>query len=387
MHHMVHRPNWLAVTGIVLAGVVAAVAISVALLERASSAQTFTCSGVQINPGDDIDAKVNNDPGTKATTFCVHASSSGTTYPIDKMVVLKTGDKLLGEPGEVIRRGPASYGAPLVRIRPQGTVGKMISLRANVRLSWLDIGGAKVEYNKNGSPVQGTGTAIRAGETTANSVMEYLVIHDNANQGIGTMIGKVRHSEFYNNGTSTAFGGVTAAAVKGIDEYEAAYNYVHDNPANGLWCDVGCDDAGAAQPNGFWVHHNLVVDNGRWGIKYESAPQDLATGVHRQRPSALIENNSIHHNGHRGESGIDYGGAGMRDAQNGTFRNNRLGPTTIAGVRYGTNVNGRGIYFGDSGRASRTDLWNGRAVGNSMGGETIVNCDKPDNIVYCAGNK
>ena len=42
---------------------------------------------------------------------------------------------------------------------------------------------------------------------------------------------------------------------------------------------------------------------------------------------------------------------------------------------------------GDSGRASRTDLWNGSAVGNSLGGEAIVDCEKPDNVVYCANNQ
>ena len=385
MHHLVHRPKWSAVAGIVLAGVIAAVALTGAL-GRATSAETFTCSGVQINPGNDLDAIVNNDPGSRSTTFCVHASPSGTTYPIDKMVVLNTGDKLLGEPGEVITRGPASYGAPLVRIRPQGTVGKMLTLRANVELSWLDIAGAEAEYKENGSPVQGTGTAIRAGQTTANSLMKYLVIHDNDNQGIGTMNGALRHSELYDNGVGTAFGGVTAAAVKGIDEYEAAYNYVHDNPANGLWCDVGCDDAGTARRNGFWVHDNLVVKNGRWGIRYESAPQDLATGVHKQQPTALIEDNEIHANGYGGDANVAYGGASMRDAQNAVFSNNNSGPEMIKGVRYGANVNGRAIYFGDSGRSSRTDLWKGKAIGNTLGGETIVNCDKPDNIVDCENN-
>ena len=99
--------------------------------------------------------------------------------------------------------------------------------------------------------IQGSGTAIRAGQATATSLMEYLAIHDNDGQGIGTMNGELRHSELYRNGTNPDLGGVTAAAVKGIDEYEAAFNYVHDNPANGLWCDVGCDDAGTARLNAF----------------------------------------------------------------------------------------------------------------------------------------
>lgn len=384
MHFRVHRPNRLTVAGIVLAGVVAAFVIA-AVLGRASSAETFACSGVQVNPGDDLDAIVNGDPGTRATTFCVHASLSGTTYPINNMIVLKAGDRLLGEPGEVITRGPASYGAPLVSIRNAASVDKLIGLRGHTELSWLDIGGAEAKYHDNGSVVQGSGTAIRAGQATSTSLMEYLAIHDNDGQGIGTMMGELRHSELYRNGTNPDFGGFTAAAVKGTDEFEAAYNYVHDNPANGLWCDVGCDDVGSARPNGFWVHDNLLVDNGRWGVRYESAPENLATGVHQSQPTALIEDNEIHANGYEGAA--SYGGASMRDAQNATFRNNSFGPETIAGESYGINVKGRAIYFGDSGRSSRTDLWNGDAVGNSLGGEAIIGCEKPDAVVYCANNQ
>src|SRR5215203_5228300 len=59
-----------------------------------------SCLGVQVNPGDDLDAIVNGDPATRATTFCIHASLSGTTYPINNMIMLKAGDRLLGEPGE-----------------------------------------------------------------------------------------------------------------------------------------------------------------------------------------------------------------------------------------------------------------------------------------------
>ncbi len=45
---------------------------------------------------------------------------------------------------------------------------------------------------------------------------------------------KLLHSELY-NGTDPNFAGFTAAAVKGIDEYEPACNYVHDHPANGAY--------------------------------------------------------------------------------------------------------------------------------------------------------
>jgi hypothetical protein len=76
----------------------------------------------------------------------------------------------------------------------------------------------------------------------------------------------------------------------------------------------------------------------------------------------------------------------MWDAQNAVFRDNSFGPTTIAGVSYPANAgaNGRAILFFDSGR--RTDLYNGVAVDNSLGGEAIVGCELPDAVVYCSDN-
>src|SRR5919112_5853661 len=52
--------------------------------------RVWGCSRKQIVPGDDLDAIVNADSSTVATTFCIHAG----TYAIDR-----TGDKLLGEVG------------------------------------------------------------------------------------------------------------------------------------------------------------------------------------------------------------------------------------------------------------------------------------------------
>lgn len=381
MRYSIHRPN-LAVAGIILASIFATVVITVVLPGHSSSAATFSCSGVHIRPGNDLDAIVNRNPSDRATTFCVHASSSGTTYNINNTVVLKTGDRIIGRPGQVVRRGPATYGRPLVRIRNGGSLGTLIELHGPTALRWLDIAGAVSKRYKNGSVIPGTGAAIRAGQATANSRMEYLAIHYNDAQGIVNMNGKLLHSNLYRNGTNPDFWGFTAAAVKGVREYEAAYNYVHDNPANGLWCDVGCADAGRSMPYGFWVHHNLLVDNGRWGVRYEHSPR-VATGVRLARPSALIAANEIHENGWRGK----FGGASAHDAQNATFRYNAFGPKTIAGVRYAANADRRALSLSDSGRRDRTDLWNANVVWNSLGGEAISGCEKPDGIVYCAGNR
>ena len=342
-----------------------------------------SCSGVQIRPGQDLDAIVNRDPRQRATTFCVHAAPSGTTYKINNTVVLKSGDKLIGRTGRVVRRGPASYGVPPVKIRNGASLGRLIGLQgSNVELRWLDVAGAKGKF-KNGRNLHDSGKGIAAGQSNGTARMSYLAIHDNAAQGIGSMNGKITHSNIYNNGAARAFQGETAAGIKGIDEYEAAYNYVHHNRADGIWCDHGCADVGRTMPNGFWAHHNLVVNNGRWGVRIEFAPR-VKSGVRSSRRTALIENNEIHANGYKGSQ---YGGASMFDAQNAMFRNNVFGPKTIAGVRYRANVSKRALVFTDSGRADRTDLWNGDAVGNYLRGEQIKNCGKRDSIVNCVANR
>ena len=383
MNPVIHRTKRVAAG--VLAGVIACAAIAaLALVLTTPAGAAFSCSGKQIYPGNDLDAIVNSDPRDRATTFCVHAPSSGATYTINNSVILRSGDRLVGQPGQVITRGPASYGVPPVKIRNGASLPRLILASGpNVQLSWLDVAGGVIKFKSDGSMTPESGHGITAGQTNAAARMEYLAVHDNQATGINSMNGKLLHSHLYNNGTNPKSHGWSAAAVKGVDEYEAAYNYVHDNPANGLWCDHRCSDTGAAMPNGFWVHHNLLVKNGRWGVRYEYSPI-VSDGVRTTNPTALIENNEIHANGFQGSG---YGGASMYDAQNATFRNNFFGPKTISGVSYGVNINRRAIYFGDSGRSSRTDLWNGDAVGNSLGGEAILGCGMPDNVVYCANNR
>lgn len=369
MHYSIRRPH--VVAAAVSASVIAAVVVAaVLLLGYTAEAATTACSGVHIKPGQDLDAIVNRDPGDRATTFCVHAASSGTTYNINNSVILRSGDKLIGDTGQVVTRGPASYGVPKVKIRDAASLDKLIHMRGTNQVKWVDISGGE-----NG---------IAAHYAGPRSVIAYVTIHDNSRAGITSMNGKLLHSNLYNNGTDKSLWGHTAAAVKGVHEYEAAYNYIHDNPADGLWCDHRCSDAGSAMPNGFWAHDNLIVNNGRWGVRYEYSPI-VQSGVHKSNPTALIEDNEIHGNGY-GPGEYGYGGASQHDAQNGTFRNNSFGAKTIAGVSYRANAYKRAIFFWDSGKSSRTDLWNGDAMGNTLNGENVTGCDKPDNIVYCANN-
>jgi hypothetical protein len=177
------------------------------------------------------------------------------------------------------------------------------------------------------------------------------------------------------------FLGHAGAAVKGIFEYEAAYNFVHDEQGNGFWCDRNCTNQGT-QPNGFWVHHNLLVNNDRYGVRYEHSPAFLDPGAHvpddpATQPNALVENNQIHANG--------YGGTAMQDAQNGVFRYNTFGQATIDGVFYPHNGAGpKAMQFTEGNKT--TSLYNAEVYGNILGGEYIQGCYMPDEIASCFDN-
>ena len=97
-----------------------------------------------VNPGDDLDAIVNSDPATSATTFCIHAG----TYLIDSVVVPRDGDALLGEPGRSTVLGPATKPEPVVLVRNGAALSRLVQpTGSNIHLEWLDISGANVRYN------------------------------------------------------------------------------------------------------------------------------------------------------------------------------------------------------------------------------------------------
>src|ERR671921_721385 len=358
-----------------VAGLTATMVV-VLLVQPLPVAAQDSCSGVQVNPGDDLDAIVNGDPRDRATTVCVNAA----TYNISETLRLNDGDRLIGQTGEIVTRGPATYGVPEVEIRPSGSPDKIIAaVGKDIEIQWVDIAGGVGKTTTDGQPQTGTGAGITAGSADGGFLVRYAVIHGNDAGGILNAKGRILNSEFYDNTQNPAFLGWNGSAVKNITEYEAAYNYVHDEQGNGLWCDVGCKDDPARQ-NGFWVHDNLTVDNARSGIRYESSPRDLATGVHASEPTALIEGNEVHGNSY----GENRGGISAADTQNALIRANVFGAKTIAGVAYRANAAKPGaIKASDSGRSSRTDLWNVEIVDNVMNGEKIAGCELPDEIVDC----
>jgi hypothetical protein len=394
MRYPIHRPNFL-VTAVVATTIVIA-AVVVLLVYTPPAVANHSCSGtniINISPNDprgDLDDIVNADSSTMATTFCVH----GGEYTIDRTVTLRSGDQIQGEPGPTTSVGPATRPEPPVRVTPgANNLNELIRANgSNIRIMWLDLSGATGQY-LNGQPVAGSGTAIAVGTADGTFRARYLRVHNNDGAGITNMKGRVLDSEFFSNTEDVNFLGFIGSAVKGVTEFEAVRNFVHDEQGNGIWLDLGKNDP--TRKNGYWVHHNLVVNNTRAGIRYENSPPGLAPGVHLSELTALIEHNEVYGNS-TGADVLAPRPISIRNSQNAVVRYNVFGEATIDGVQYSHNGQNVAVRAADAGRVDKTDMWNVDITDNVLNGETIVLSTKrgeilacgdlPDAMVRCANN-
>jgi hypothetical protein len=322
---------------------------------------------VPVTCGQDLDATVNADDATIATRFQLEGAC---TYTVDTMVKLKNGDEIAGPAGSFIERGPAFDPEPTVDIVGGAGVSSVIRAQGTVRVEWVKIVGGTGQYSAGGSPVAGTGSGLSMGMSSNDSSLYAVHITGSDAAGITNAHGTFERIELDDTTQDPNFLGFNGSGLKAVTEIEVRDSYVHDNQGNGLWCDEYCQDS-ASHPNGFWVHDNLVVNNGGAGIRFERVGEVSTAG------EALIENNEVHQNSLK----LLRGGIDIRDAQNALVRNNVFGAKTIANVAYSPNTNGVAIRATDSGRADRPDLWNVDIVGNELNGETIVGREKPDTLV------
>jgi hypothetical protein len=218
----------------------------------------------------------------------------------------------------------------------------------------------------------GTGAGIAEGSMTDASTHTGIEIMDNDAAGILSAKGTFDRVELTDNTNDPGALGVIGSGMKARHEVEVKNSYVHDTQGNGLWCDNSCEDSAVGQ---FSVHDNLVVNNGRAGIRWENVGGTNAG-------EALIQKNEVHGN----SPDEKRGGISVRDAQDAQILNNRFGEVTIGGVRYPPNARAVAIIASDSGRADRPNLWNIDIIGNILNGETIRGCELPDAVVDCSGN-
>jgi hypothetical protein len=332
---------------------------------------------VPVSCGEDLDATVNADDPAIATRFQLEGPC---TYLVDTMVVLNEGDEIAGPQGSFIERGPAFDLEPAFDPEPTVTIvgrnglSNVISARGTVHLEWVKIVGGTGQYSKGRTPVAGTGSALAMGNATNDSSLYAVHITGSDAAGITNAHGTFDSIELDDTTQDPNFLGFTGSGLKAINEVEVRNSYIHDNQGNGLWCDVFCRDSDR-HPNGFWVHENLVVNNGRAGIRFERVGEVADAG------KALIENNEVHGN----SPDSARGGISVRDAQNATIQNNSFGEVTIAGVAYPPNSGNVAIVASDSGRTDRPDLFNIDITNNTLNGEVTKGCEKPDEIVYCSG--
>jgi len=334
--------------------------LAAVFLMRADRVVPVTC-------GQDLDATVNADDATIGTRFQLEGAC---TYTVDTMVKLKNGDEIAGPAGSFIERGPAFDPEPTVDIVGGAGVSSVIRAQGTVRVEWVKIVGGTGQYSAGDSPVAGTGSGLSMGMSSNDSSLYAVHITGSDAAGITNAHGTFERIELDDTTQDPNFLGFNGSGLKAVTEIEVRDSYVHDNQGNGLWCDEYCQDS-ASHPNGFWVHDNLVVNNGRAGIRFERVGEVSTAG------EALIENNEVHQNSLK----LSRGGIDIRDAQNALVRNNVFGAKTIANVAYSPNTNGVAIRATDSGRADRPDLWNVDIVGNELNGETIVGREKPDTLV------
>jgi hypothetical protein len=318
----------------------------------------------------DLDSIVNADDPTIATRFQLEGPC---TYTVDTIVELNEGDQIAGPPATFIERPPAFDPEPTVTILATEGLSHVIRAKGTVRLEWVKIVGGTGEYAADGSPLAGTGSGLAMGLASNTSSLYAVHITATDAAGITNAHGTFERIELDDTTKDANFLGFTGSGLKAINEVEVKNSYIHHNQGNGIWCDEFCHDS-VDHPNGFWIHDNLVVNNGRAGIRFERVGEVADAG------EALIENNEVHQNSLE----LLRGGIDIRDAQNALVRNNVFGAKSIAEVWYLPNASGVAIRATDSGRSDRPDLWNVEILDNVLNGEIIKGCEWPDESAYCA---
>jgi hypothetical protein len=292
---------------------------------------------VNVPAGADIANVVNADSGTTATAFQL---APNTTYRVNALIVLKAGDELRGAVGTMTKVGPATDPNPTTKLVNGAALENLIALRGDNAITWLDLSGADFKGRTGG------GSAIAAGSGNDNTLIQYNRIHHNGAAGITNARGHILNNEIDNNTTEPAALGFIAAGVKGIMEYEAGGNYVHDNVGHGLWGDVLMEDTSVGSFN---VHDNVLSNNGRAGVRHEC---NECSGAEFSAVRNVIQNNGW-------ES--ERGGVSIHDACNSYVANNT----------FGGNTGKLAVRITDSGRSDRPDTKNATVENNTMNAEVV----------------
>jgi hypothetical protein len=307
---------------------------------------------VNIMPGDDIDAVLNNQVSAN-DVVAVHSDGDGEyTYTASAFIKTPDGVDIRAEPGTFSLVGGRAYDVnPAVAIDANFTNDNAMSLQPGQEISGFELRGLNTT-DPGQQNCAGKGIFLTGGEADANGLVQYNLFTDNPAVGTTNMQGKLLRNEFTNNSSASWALGCNAGGAKSAFEHEAGYNYVHDENGNGLWCDNGCENV-PSQANDMWYHHNVTVNNGSAGIRAEETP-DLNPATDPFQIGYLIEDNiSAGNSIQTGRADIH-----IHDTANALVRNNLVGRgQSVSGAgtisSAGTNV---ALRASDSCRSDRPDL-------------------------------
>jgi hypothetical protein len=298
---------------------------------KAGPKSTITCSGVTINPGDNIASKANSN--SEGTTFCL---KKGTYY--SQSVTPKSGQTFIGEVGTVLDgQNKTTYAFYSWSASSLNVTIKNMEIKNYSNSQYF---GAINHFVGNpnwySNPVYGSGgwtvkncyihnnNAVGIALGRDDVVVENNILNYNEQEGISLRFGsnqRVFNNEIaYNNSNVKYEWGNEAGGSKFWETTNMVLdsNYVHDNHGPGLWSDHGNKNTTYA--------NNTITNNFSSGIFHEISY------------AATITNNTIKNNGH-GWTGWLWG-AGIQIANSGyaTIHDNYL------------EDNNNGIAFSDQGR-------------------------------------
>jgi parallel beta-helix repeat protein len=219
----------------------------------------FTCSGVEVGPGDDLQARIGSHP--QGTTFCVREG----VYAIASGVLVKSDDRIIGEPGAVLdglgvaSRGVYGFGTQTGQrdVVIRGLVIRGVA-GTGIKAGW---GWTIVNNTVHGSTI---GVAVNKG-----TILRSNHIHHNSMYGIvggpATNILIESNELAFNGGIRDAGGSTGGSKIVGSTPgtYGVVWrdNWVHHNTGPGIWSDGNVHDV--------LYEGNLVEGNSGPGIFHE----------------------------------------------------------------------------------------------------------------------
>jgi hypothetical protein len=332
-------------------------------------------AGVTIAPDGNLYQAVASDPIDRNTDFCL---LEGTYAPGDTIPLKRDpGDNLYGQEGTLEDVEHAQRPHPVVEIVNQHGLTTIVSSCQNT-IQWIAARDADGKKDASGKAISGHG---RNFGTCDEWGTVYRYVEGSGGDAMGANGGALYDTVWmHDNGNDPDYLGFTAAGIKADEEFIIVNSVLEDNGGNGAWCDAKCEEVAELGERGLYWADNVAQNNNRKGLRLEHSPMcrdpeevipgiqeypgqyvGCKSGIHKNWPTALVENNTTR--GNRDD------GINVHDFQNGTVRDNDIYD---------------GMRLTDSGRPERTDAWNNRAEGNRMHGSELQGCEKP--FVTCVDN-